>query len=259
MFDLHAHILPAVDDGARSLEESFAMAETAARDGIQVMAATLHGVERGPGFDRSQVAERISWLQSELDGRGIPLKIALGVETYLSPELPAQIQAGQAFGLGGEKYLLIELPVHQYPLYTEEIFFQVQVAGFTPIVAHPERNSSMQNDISLLSRLVERGAIGQVTAASLVGSFGPRAKAAGEKMLRRNLVHLIATDTHRAEGNRAPVLSSGRDAAARLIGEERARQMVDEIPRAILAGEPLRLEPPIAGGSARRPGWMFWR
>ena len=85
LFDLHAHILPAVDDGARSLDEALAMAEVAARDGSETMAATVHGVERGPGYRRQECLDRIAALQAELDGRGIPLQIAPGVETYLSP------------------------------------------------------------------------------------------------------------------------------------------------------------------------------
>jgi len=256
LFDLHAHILPAVDDGARTLGEALAMAQVAVRDGIGTMTATVHGVERGPGYRRQECIARIAALQAELDGCGVPLRIAPGVETYLSPELPAQIKCDQAFGLGEGNYLLIELPVHQFPLYTDQVFFEVQLAGLQPVVAHPERNTAIQNDLGLLRRLVERGALGQVTAASLTGAFGPRARTAAEAMLRRNLVHFIASDTHGPEGHRAPVLSAGRAAAARLIGEDRARAMVEDIPRAILAGAPVAVEPPVAEPAKSR--WKFW-
>jgi protein-tyrosine phosphatase len=256
LIDLHAHILPALDDGARDLDEALAMAQVAVRDGITVMAATVHGVERGPGLRRAECAERIAQFQAELDERGIPLRIALGVETWLSPDLPEQIRAEQAFGLGGQRYLLIELPTHQFPLYTEQIFFEVQLAGLQPIIAHPERNTAIQNNLDLLARLVEKGALGQVTVASLVGSFGPRARAAAEAMLRRNLVHFIATDTHGPEGHRAPLLSAGREAAARLVGTARATAMVEEIPAAILAGETVQVPEPVTAD--RKPFWKFW-
>src|SRR5262249_926566 len=142
------------------------------------------------------------------------------------------------------------------PLYTDQVFFEVQLAGLQPVVAHPERNTAIQNDLGLLRRLVERGALGQVTAASLTGAFGPRARTAAEAMLRRTPAPSAAPDRPAPEAPRAPPLPAGRAAAARLVGEDRARAMVEDIPRAILAGAPVTVDPPPEEPPKRR--WKFW-
>jgi protein-tyrosine phosphatase len=156
--------------------------------------------------------------------------------------------------LGGSSYLLVELPLHEYPAYTEQVLFDLQARGFRPILAHPERNAVLAKEPGRLSALVERGILAQVTAGSLAGRFGRHVLAAADLMLEHRLVHIIASDAH-GFGSRSPVMSVGVAAAAVLVGAERARAMVTTIPAAILAGQAIVAEPPLPL-TARRLSWL---
>ena len=130
------------------------------------------------------------------------------------------------------------------PVGAEELFYKLQINGITPILVHPERNSQIQNYPSTVAQFIERGARIQVTAMSITGEFGPAALRCVETLLKHNCVHVIATDTHRAN-RRPPVLSAGRDAAAALVGEAEAQKFVRDNPRAVIEGESIEVEPPV--------------
>ncbi len=255
MIDLHSHILPGVDDGPRDLEESLEMARVAVEDGITRLAATPHNANWRDGGRRAWVQERVDGLQSVLDEQGIPLKVVPGVETYIAPDLIQHLKEERAFTLNGSRYLLIELPLHSWPLYTEQVLFEVQVQGLVPIVAHAARYLEVQEDPNRILGLVERGALVQLTAGSLTGQFGRRARDTARRLLEHNLAHLIASDSHSAR-SRPPRLTPGVEVAAEIIGPERARAMVTTAPAAVLDDAPLPTEPPKPVKPRRR--W-FWR
>ncbi|MBI2864637.1 MAG: hypothetical protein HYX94_08770 [Chloroflexi bacterium] len=255
MIDIHTHILPGVDDGAQSLEDSLEMARAAAADGVRTIVATPHGSEWSTGCNWPEVVGRVKALQTELDRSGVNVKVAPGLEVYLAPGLATQLEEGSAFPLNGGRYILVEMPLNQFPIYAEQAIFELQLRGLVPIVAHPERNAGIQKDPQKLQVLVERGALGQVTAASLSGGFGSRTRETARLLLQRNLVHVIASDAHSPAGHRSPILSAGVAEAASIIGEERAKAMVAAIPAAILDNREFKVEPPL---EARRRAWAFW-
>jgi len=164
---------------------------------------------------------------------------------------------GHAFPLNRTRYILVELPLQSYPPYADQVFFDLQVRGYRPILAHPERNETIQSNHRLLEQLVQRGCLAQLTASSLLGAWGPGAKKAAEVFLERRLVHVLASDAHHVEGFRAPILSRGVAAATRLIGQEAATAMVLDTPQKMLADLDVDPEPPLAARSRR--GWLFWR
>lgn len=252
MIDLHCHILPGLDDGAQTLEDSLEMARVAAGDGIRTMVATPHGAQWGTASTPEELEARVVQLQEALDSRGIPIHVLPGLENYLGPELTS----GQAIPLNHTRYLLVELPFEEFPYYAEPVLFQLQVKGYLPILAHPERNAALRADPEVLRRLVERGILVQLTAASLLGVFGRRTREASEAFLRQGLVHVLATDSHSAGGGRRPVLSEALDLASRLVGRERAQDLVTTTPERILKGEAVELEAPL---EARPRRWAFWR
>lgn len=249
MIDIHCHILPEVDDGPARLEQSIALADTALCDGIQTVVATPHGTDvaellAGHKISSQEfIAARTSWLQDRLEAAGIPLKVIPGIEVNISPDVPGQLETHTAFGLNATKYILSELPFEHYPQYIEDVLFNLQVKGYIPVLAHPERNSVLREKPEILRTLVERGCLVQVTAASVLGFFGNGVKQATHNLLRNNLVHIIATDSH-GLGKRDPVLSTAVAEAAKIVGEERATAMVTTIPAAIIAGEPITLPEP---------------
>jgi protein-tyrosine phosphatase len=165
-----------------------------------------------------------------------------------------RINTGRALTLGSSRYFLLEFPLTDLPIYAAQLVFQAQVAGLIPIVAHPARTLAFQQEPNLLYSLVERGALAQVTSGSLTGDFGPRVQATARGLVEHNLVHVIATDAHGID-HRPPLLSEAVEVASDVVGEDVARAMVIERPRAILADRRLTLDPPSQYTPRRR--W-FW-
>ena len=251
MIDLHCHILPGIDDGSRSWDESVEMARIAAADGITDIVATPHIT---PGLYDNTTAS-ISVLVEEFSNRlataGIPIRLHVGADVRVDPDLVGGVESGSVPVLGNRiRYLVAELPSQMMPPNIRELVYALQLRQIIPIITHPERHASMQQDPGLLRQFVEAGALAQVTAGSLVGEFGPVARRAANKMLERNLIHLIATDAHGTQ-KRRPVLTPGLAAAAAIVGEEAARAMVLDVPRAILAGVPVVISDPVEPSLAR--------
>ncbi|MCX5734929.1 MAG: capsular biosynthesis protein [candidate division NC10 bacterium] len=251
MIDLHCHILPGIDDGSRSWDESVEMARIAAADGITDIVATPHIT---PGLYDNTTAS-ISALVSELANRlataDIRIRLHVGADVRVEPNVVSGVEAATIPVLGKRvRYLVAELPSQMMPPNIRELVYALQLRQIIPIITHPERHASMQQDPDLLRQLVAAGALAQVTAGSLTGEFGPVARRAANKMLERNLIHLIATDAHGTQ-KRRPVLTPGLAAAAAIVGEEAARAMVLDAPRAILAGVPVVIPEPVDPSLAR--------
>ena len=242
MIDIHSHILPDLDDGARDLAESVEMARIAVEDGIEQMVATPHmfnGLSHNPRPD--EVLDRVDALQKEI---GDALQLLPGNEVHIAHDIVEKAAAHEVTPINQKNHMLIEFPSMNVPVGAESLFYKLQINGIVPILVHPERNAQVQNRPSIVAGFIERGVRIQVTAMSLTGEFGSAAHRCVETLLRHNCVHFIATDTHRA-GRRPPVLSEGRDAAAAIIGPEAARHLVENNPLAVVQGETIDPGPPL--------------
>jgi len=249
VIDIHSHIMPDIDDGARSVKEAVAMAEIAAADGIEMMVSTPHmfnGLSHNP--EPSEIMDRVKALQSAV---GSTLKILPGNEVHISHEIADQVKTNRVTRINNRNYMLVELPQLTVPLGLDDLFYKLQLQNVCPILVHPERNAQIQAHPSLVVGFVEHGILVQVTAMSLTGEFGAIARQCAEILLRHNCVHFIATDTHRTE-RRPPILSKGRDAAAHIIGVTKARKLVYDNPLAVVNGDTVHAEAPIPIGSASR-------
>ena len=236
MLDLHCHILPGVDDGPSTMEQSIEMAIAAYTDGTRTIAATPHNRDVN---ERSSIAcarALAAQLNEELRARSIPLDLVLGMENHLAVDTPEQVDAGTALPIEGTRCILIELPFEFYPYHTRDTIHSLLCRGLLPLVVHPERNRAIQRDPDLLGSLVQDGAVSQITAGSLTGDVGPDAQRTAEELLRLGLAHVMASDGHAPAGARAPLLSRGVAAAAAIVGDTAARKMVDSVPRALLQG-----------------------
>ncbi|TEB08231.1 Tyrosine-protein phosphatase YwqE [Pelotomaculum schinkii] len=237
MIDIHSHILPGLDDGAGSVEESLAMARRAAADGIRMMVATPHVITGLYPNGRETILSAVEQLQRVFEDNGIDLPILPGAEYRLEPDLPKRMARGELLTVNdGGRYLLVEMPAALVPDYTGQVFYELQLQGLTPIIAHPERNEGFARDHGLLHELVSHGALVQITAGSLTGLLGSAAAANARAFLRQGCVHFIATDAH-ASSDRAPVLSTASREAARLAGEEEGISLVTGNPRRAIRGE----------------------
>jgi len=257
VIDLHCHILPGVDDGAKDLETALAMARIAVEDGVEIIACTPHifpGVYDNRGHD---IARDIARLQDALDAAGIPLRLTRGADAHLAPDLGQGLRAGRVPSLGGSRYFLLEPPHHVAPPRLDLAVQDLLDQGHVPVITHPERLTWIEDRYDLVKALSGVGAWLQITAGSLTGRFGPRARYWAERIVDEGLAHILASDAHDLS-RRAPRLSEGRDAVAARLGPEEARRMVIDRPRGILANaDPATL----ASRNAPRPGartrnWM---
>ncbi len=232
MIDIHCHILPDIDDGPQTFDESLEMARIAADDGIRVIVATPHVNE--VLYDTVEVSRRASWLKHLLRLEKVGVQLATGgdVSTIFCSD---QVKG---FTINHTDYILVEFPHSHLPINAAEILFNYLINGLNPIITHPERNPSIARDPRLLFDLLQDGVYVQITAGSIVGEFGQDARLCAVELLRVGVVDVIATDAHSSTWRR-PILSKGVRAAARIVGEEKAHQMVQGTPEKILAGLPL--------------------
>jgi protein-tyrosine phosphatase len=239
MVDIHSHILPEVDDGARSWEMAIQMCEMAAQDGIEHMVATPHANHEYP-YDRLQFASLLEQLGTRIQPR---IGLSLGCDFHFSIEnLEELIQQPGNFTIGSTPYMLIELSDFAIPPGISSKLEELMDWGLRPIVTHPERNPLLQRTPERVLRWVEHGCIIQVTASSFTGRWGKRAQSMAEWLLRRDAVHVLASDAH-SLNSRPPILSAGRDAVAALCGQDVADVLVNGNPRAVIQGENLRYLP----------------
>jgi protein-tyrosine phosphatase len=243
MIDIHSHILPEIDDGARSLEEAVEMAEIAAADGIKQMVCTPHmfnGISNNP--EPAEILDRVAAFQEKIAHTG--LIVLPGNEVHITHELADQARANRVTKLNNKNYMLVEFPSMTIPVGADELFEGLTSNGVRPILVHPERNHRFQARPSLVTGFIEMGVYIQVTAMSVTGEFGPAAKSCADALLRHNCVHFLASDAHRSE-RRPPILSKGRTAAAEVIGEDKAARLVVNNPLAVVTGELVEPEPVI--------------
>ncbi|MBB5173806.1 tyrosine-protein phosphatase [Texcoconibacillus texcoconensis] len=197
MIDIHCHILPELDDGAKSLSESIAMAKRAKEQGVEGIVATPHHAEPVFSNTRSTILQKSQRLNRALAKEGIDLTIFPGQEARIHPKLPEAVDNQEALTTNDAyKYMLVELPFHYYPDYTEQVLLHLLDRGVTPVLAHPERNSELVRNPNILYRLVEGGVCTQLTTASVLGYFGEQTKTACEQFIDQGLIHVLASDAH---------------------------------------------------------------
>jgi protein-tyrosine phosphatase len=229
MIDIHCHILPDIDDGPKTFDESVAMARLAAADGIAGIVATPHLNEKV--FDPIEISRRVAWLNHLLRAEKIPVSIMQGADVSVLFK-PSEIEG---FTINETEYILVEFPHTHLPSNADEILFQFVVNGYKPIITHPERNPSISSNPHLLTKLLGDNMYVQVTAGSLTGEFGTGAQQCAEHLLRAGVVDVLATDAH-STTHRKPQLSAGMQAAAKIVGHEAARRMVFSNPVKIISG-----------------------
>lgn len=197
MIDIHCHILPGIDDGAKDEEASIAMAKAAVAQGIQTIIATPHHQNGSYTNTKTSILENVQALNNLLQEEGIPLTILPGQENRLFGEMVSDLQSGELLTLTNEtNYLFVEFPSGSVPRYAKQMLFDLQVAGVKPIIVHPERNREIIEHPSILFDLVQRGALTQVTAASVIGKFGKNIQKFTHQLIEANLTHFIASDAH---------------------------------------------------------------
>ncbi len=237
MIDTHLHILPAVDDGPETMEESIALARVLVQEGIHTAIATPHYNDQFPQRSAAEIIEQVNELQQVLDRQGIPLRLFAGHEALIKPGLVDDIRTGRLATLNGSRYLLLELWNSTWLPETERVIFELRACGITPILAHPERYRVFQKELERLASLLRQGVLVQITASSLVGMQGRTAQRIAETLLKRGLVHCIASDAHGLH-SRPPAIIKGLCQVVQVIGQVKAQQLIEGWPLMIINNVP---------------------
>ncbi len=250
MVDIHSHILPEVDDGPKSWDVSVAMCRTAAADGITHQVATPHANDRYH-YDRNYLQGLLDHLQGLI---GDSPKLILGCDFHLSYDNMQDVLANPArYTIGDSRYMLVELSNYSVPVQTTDCFLKLGDCGITAVITHPERNPILRESPQRVVEWAEQGCVIQMTGSALTGFWGERVCRAAQWLIERNAVHVLATDAHDTE-KRVPILSTAREAAAAICGDEVAEAMVEGNPRAIVTNEPLPYFPRPLIGSYKKGG-----
>lgn len=250
LVDLHSHVLPRVDDGARDDDEALRMLRTAEEDGIGTIAATPHAHH----FPGALVPERVARLNALAAAAGLTIRVVPGSEVRIAADLPARYRDGHLLTLNGSRYLLIELFFDGgWPSYFFRLVDDLRALGLRPILAHAERAEAVQRDPAPLRDLIAAGVPIQINAASLVGPAERGARPTAERLIRDRMAHLLASDAHNAAW-RPPRLRAAALRAAELAGADYAAWMLATA-ATIVRGEPIALpEPSPAAGAGTTPG-----
>jgi len=239
VIDLHSHILPGVDDGARTIEDSVEMCRLAVAAGTTTIVATphmLHPQHHVPGPVAQQKVEEV---RAALAAARVPIEVVLAGEIHWSVDVPAGLASGDLLPLSPtRKYILFELPSSHVPTAFREVCWQFHLAGIYPVLAHPERNMEFCEHPDRLEAFHDAGILMQVTAMSLTGDFGRRARKISERWLEQGLVDLIASDGHSCRSRR-PTMDAAAKVVRKISGPTAEEWLTHEAPRRVLAGEPV--------------------
>lgn len=259
MIDLHTHILPGVDDGVKTMEAALEFARVAADDGTRTIVATPHYRDGFYMNPRDEVLAAVRELNAKLVEASIPLEVLPGAEIHVCSDLVQRVKDGHAPTLADNgRTVLFELSMSQYPVDLENFVFQMRLAGLQVLFAHPERIRFFQEDVKRYEAVIRLGAFGQITTGSVLGTFGEDIEQFSEELVRKRLVHVLASDAHNTRG-RPPMLSAGAARIGAWVGDDEARRMVTDIPRAFLDGREPELPPPPPARKASRLSRWFGR
>lgn len=255
MIDLHCHILPGLDDGPSTLDEAVEMCRIASKDGITTIVATPHFRPGRYEYPYKVFLEALTSLRSAISQANIDLSILPGADVTITPELGAHLSAQPHLTInGGGRYFLAEFPHDGVPPRWDQFLIGIMAKGLIPIITHPERNGWFLSRPGALEPIVLAGGLVQITADSVIGANGEVLRACAATLMERGLAHIIATDAHSSRMRR-PILSTAVDAAAAIVGRERAERMVNDVPRLVIEGRMnVDSHPPVP--AARKRTWF---
>jgi len=233
MFDLHSHILPGIDDGAKDKEMSLTMLQIANENNTKGIVATPHVIEGKwlPTWDK--ILADCDILQNTAQKAGINLPIFPGGEIAIHFDILDMLKGPGDYCINGGRYLLVELPASHIPSFTDDFFFTLQARGITPILAHPERHPELAKKPEILVEWIRKGILTQMNGTSIIGHMGERVMATAELLLVNNMIHVFGSDAHRIR-NRNTNLTSAAAKITELIGPKKTQDIILENPGHII-------------------------
>lgn len=257
MIDMHCHILPATDDGAKDIEISMEMLQIAARNGTKAIVATPHVIEGAwlPSWD--EIQQKCHDMQLAARQAGLPITLYPGAEVAIHLDMLKLLTKPGPYCINGGKYILVELPAAEIPHYTEDFFFTLQARGITPILAHPERHPLIIKKPELLLEWVGKGILVQMNAPSLTGKMGVPVMHTAELLLRSSLVHVIGSDAHSTR-TRNPNLQEASAKIGDIASAVSHHELLFDNPSTILASSELKLKDSVQLARRAEKGRSSW-
>lgn len=246
MIDVHAHILPGIDDGARDYETAVVMAQTALDSGVTDIIATPHANQRSryENYVSEDLDNRMTILRAALRHADIPVTLHSGMEVFGTPDVPELLQKGMIRTLAGSRYLLVEFGFREDPFFMEDLLHRIRAEGVEPVVAHPERYHALQEMPEILFNWAADGYALQINKGSLTGRFGHSARRTAYMMLEQDLASVIASDAHGAD-RRTTDLSQIQEYITMEFSHRFAERLLEDNPRRILRDQPLLMGEPM--------------
>ena len=243
MVDFHSHILPNIDDGSKSVEETFNLIKEAENAGFDTIISTSHYIEQ---YYTATNEERKIWLDaltSKFDEQNINIKLCLGSEIYITENIISLLEDGKAAAINNTNYILFELPLNIKPIYLNDIIFEMLQYNYIPILAHPERYTFVQKNPDEIYELIQKGVLMQSNYGSFIDEYGEKAKFTVKKLLKSNMIHFLGSDVHRQETIylKIPMILTE---LKKLVGEEKVVELTEMNPRLALNNQKIEISDP---------------
>lgn len=208
MIDIHTHILPGIDDGAKDDQMTLNMLRMAEKDGTRTMIATPHYYYPHYIATEEEIMKKVKYVNQLAHENGIRVEVLQGREVMLDNYTLEDIKQGVMGSLNNSQYLLVELSMQEWKPYYLSLMYELQLMGYILIIAHPERYPYVQEDITMLNPLIKEGAIFQITASSITGLHGKKIQKVSKELIRQGAIQLIASDSH-SDRLRNPSIQKG--------------------------------------------------
>ena len=243
MIDFHTHILPNIDDGSRSIEETFNLIKEAKNVGFEAIISTSHYIEE---YYETNAPEREVWINAiyeNLQAKNIDINLYLGNEIYLSENIIKLLEEGKASTINDTSYVLFEMPLNAEPMNLYDVIYEMMQYKLVPILAHPERYSFVQKEPELIYDLIEKGVLMQANFGSILGIYGEKAQIIVRKFFESNMIHFLGTDVHR-QNSIYPKVPEALVEITKIIGDEKVKELTKINPRLVLHNKKIEIDTP---------------
>ena len=243
MIDFHTHIIPNIDDGSRSVEETFNLIKEAKEAGFEGIILTSHYIEN---YYETDTPERDVWVNAISDSlkeKGVETNLYIGNEIYISDNIMNLLINGKASTINNTSYVLFEMPLNSEPMNLYDVIYSLQENKLVPVLAHPERYSFVQKEPELIYDLIQKGVLMQANYGSILGQYGENAKMIVKKFLENDMIHFLGSDVHRQKTiyKRIP---QALEEISKIIGEEKLEKLTTTNPKLVLKNKKIDIEEP---------------
>ncbi len=243
MIDFHTHIIPNIDDGSRSVEETFNLIKEAKEAGFEGIILTSHYIEN---YYETEAKERDVWVNAisdSLKAKGIETNLYIGNEIYLSENIMNLLINRKASTINNTSYVLFEMPLNAEPMNLYDVIYSLQENKLVPVLAHPERYSFVQREPELIYDLIEKGVLMQSNYGSILGQYGENAKMIVKKFLENDMIHFLGSDVHR-QNTVYKKIPQALEEIKEIIGEEKLEKLTTINPKLVLENKKIDIEEP---------------